>query len=146
MESNTTMTTFTSRVSRITIENATMKRNTQQRTRVTAALSDSREFISAQDLHSTLGADAPSLATVYRTLQGLTEEGAVDSVNRNGESLYRLCGAAHHHHLVCIDCAATVELDGDEIEEWAVRNASEHGFTMTSHIAEIYGRCATCSM
>jgi Fur family ferric uptake transcriptional regulator len=92
-----------------------------------------------------LGEDAPSLATVYRTLQGLAEEGSVDSVNRNGEALYRLCGSAHHHHLVCVDCAATVELDGDEIENWAARNANEHGFTVTTHIAEIYGRCETCS-
>ncbi len=122
-----------------------MKRNTRQRTRVTAALNSSREFISAQNLHIMLGDEAPSLATVYRTLQGLSEEGAVDSVNRNGEFLYRLCGTSHHHHLVCVDCAATVELDGGEIEEWAARNASGHGFTMTTHIAEIYGRCAVCS-
>jgi Fur family ferric uptake transcriptional regulator len=38
-----------------------------------------------------------------------------------------------------------VEVDGGEIEEWAARTAREHGFVTDSHIADIYGRCATCS-
>ena len=122
-----------------------MKRSTKQRSAVVAALSEAADFVSAQQLHALLGNDAPSLATVYRTLQALVDEGLADTVARAGEQVYRACGTAHHHHLVCTECAATVEVNGGEIEEWAARTAHEHGFVPVSHIAEIYGRCATCS-
>ena len=29
-----------------------------------------------------------------------------------GESVYRLCSAHHHHHLVCRACGSTVEVQG----------------------------------
>lgn len=122
-----------------------MIRTTKQRTQVTSALAAANDFVSAQALHGSLGADAPALATVYRTLQTLVEEGTADTVTRHGEALYRACGSAHHHHLVCTECAATVEVDGLEIEQWATRTAAEHGFVMESHIADIYGRCASCA-
>jgi Fur family ferric uptake transcriptional regulator len=123
----------------------TVTRNTKQRVQVFAALSAANDFVSAQSLHALLGEDAPSLATVYRSLQFLVQEGDADTVTRNGESLYRACGTAHHHHLVCTECATTVEVDGGEIEEWAARTAREHGFVIDSHIADIYGRCTACS-
>jgi len=122
-----------------------MQRSTKQRAHVVTALAAANEFVSAQSLHAALGDEAPSLATVYRTLQALAADGAVDTVSRNGESLYRACGTGHHHHLVCTECAATIEVDGEEIEEWAARTATRHGFRMDSHIADIYGRCADCS-
>lgn len=110
-----------------------------------AALAEATDFVSAQQLHVLLGRDAPSLATVYRTLQTLVGEGTADSVARGGEQVYRACGTAHHHHLVCTECAATVEVDGGEIEEWAARTARDHGFVTDSHIADIYGRCSNCA-
>lgn len=110
-----------------------------------AALAASSDFVSAQQLHALLGQNAPSLATVYRTLQTLVEEGTADTVARGGEQAYRACGNAHHHHLVCTECSATVEVDGGEIEEWAARTAREHGFVPDTHIADIYGRCDRCA-
>ena len=122
-----------------------MKRSTKQRSAVVDALTEAADFVSAQQLHMLLGVDAPSLATVYRTLQALVDEGLADTVSRGGEQVYRACGTAHHHHLVCTECSTTVEVDGGEIEEWAARTAREHGFIPDSHIADIYGRCAACS-
>ncbi len=122
-----------------------MKRTTKQRTAVMAALSAASDIVSAQQLHVLLGPDAPSLATVYRTLQSLVDDGTADSVARGGEQVYRACGIAHHHHLVCTECSTTVEVDGGEIEEWASRTAREHGFVPGTHIADIYGRCARCA-
>lgn len=121
-----------------------MIRTTKQRTAVAAALALSPEFISAQGLHASLGDDAPALATVYRTLQSLVDSGAADTVTRRGEQLYRACSTGHHHHLVCVSCGATTELEGDEVEQWAERSGIEHGFRVLSHTADIYGVCAQC--
>ena len=122
-----------------------MKRTTKQRSAIALALQSSGGFLSAQQLHDRLGEDAPALATVYRTLQALVDEGTADAVTRNGEQVYRACGAAHHHHLVCVTCGATTEISGDEIERWAEATADKNGYQLVSHVADIYGVCANCS-
>lgn len=122
-----------------------MKRTTKQRSAIAHALQSSGEFLSAQQLHDRLGDEAPALATVYRTLQALVNEGNADAVTRNGEQVYRACGSSHHHHLVCITCGATTEISGDEIERWAEATATSNGFRLVSHVADIYGVCARCS-
>lgn len=123
-------------------------RPTRQRVAVMAALGDSEQFRSAQDLHLLLrqrGEDV-GLSTVYRTLQGLADIGDVDVVLRpDGEALYRRCTSGHHHHLVCRQCGATVEVNGPAVERWADSVAAEHGYTSVDHTVEIVGVCPSCA-
>lgn len=121
-----------------------MKRNTKQREAVCAALATHDDFVSAQNLHDMLGDSAPSLATVYRTLQALAELGEIDSLVRGTETVYRACAADHHHHLVCVDCNAAVEIEADEVEAWAGRVSVAHGYELLGHVVELSGRCAGC--
>jgi Fur family transcriptional regulator, ferric uptake regulator len=59
--------------------------------------------------------------------------------------LYRLCGAArHHHHLVCRVCGRTEEIEGREVERWTAKVAAEHGFSDVAHVVELLGVCAGC--
>ncbi len=104
-------------------------------------------FASAQELHLVLHRDqeAIGLTTVYRALQSLVADGAVDLIRReDGEALYRLCGDNHHHHLVCKSCGKTVEVPGGAIEKWALKAAHENGFRDIGHTAEIFGICSDC--
>jgi Fur family transcriptional regulator, ferric uptake regulator len=105
-------------------------------------------FRSAQEIHLELvrRGDAVGLSTVYRSLASMSAAEEVDTLLRDdGETLYRRCrGSAHHHHLVCRDCGATVEVDGPAVERWAERVAAEHGYDDVSHTLEIFGRCAAC--
>jgi Fur family ferric uptake transcriptional regulator len=92
------------------------------------------------------GGDRVGLATVYRTLQAMTEAGELDVLRSDdGETLYRQCGPTHHHHLVCRSCGVTVEVEGPAVEKWAVRAADAHGFTDVTHVVELFGLCASCS-
>ena len=85
------------------------------------------------------------LTTVYRSLQSLADDKMVDVLRRDdGESIYRLCGGSHHHHLVCKGCGNAIEIPGGSIEKWAKTMASEHGFRDVGHSAEIYGLCPKC--
>ncbi|RIJ70710.1 transcriptional repressor [Nakamurella silvestris] len=123
-------------------------RTTRQRTAVSSVLSSVDEFRSAQDIHSLLRdrGDEVSLTTVYRILADSAEAGEVDVLrNDGGESLYRRCSTAHHHHLVCADCGRTVEISGSAVEAWTNAMATENGFTEISHTIEILGRCADCT-
>jgi Fur family ferric uptake transcriptional regulator len=126
-----------------------MKRNTWQREAVREALASSEGFVSAQALHSNLrDSGSPiGLATVYRALADLAVEGEADSLQQEGESLYRACTpGSHHHHLICRNCGLTVEIEADAVELWAKAVAAEHGFTQPNHIVDVFGFCAACSL
>ena len=125
-----------------------MKRNTWQREAVREALGSSEGFVSAQALHSHLrDSGSPiGLATVYRALADLAVEGEADSLQQEGESLYRACTpGSHHHHLICRSCGKTIEIEADQVEAWAKDVASSHGFTRPNHIVDVFGFCADCS-
>lgn len=125
-----------------------MKRNTWQREAVRTALGESDAFVSAQALHAALRESGSSigLATVYRALADLAEEGEADSLQQDGEALYRACTTgSHHHHLICRSCGLTVEIEADAVERWAHDVAAAHGFTRPEHVVDVFGLCAACT-
>ncbi|WIB77903.1 transcriptional repressor [Curtobacterium sp. MCPF17_002] len=124
------------------------KRNTWQREAVRTALSTTEGFVSAQALHQHLRDDGSTigLATVYRALSDLATEGDADSLQQDGESLYRACTTdKHHHHLICRNCGRTVEIEADPVERWAQDVAAANGFSNASHVVDIFGECAACT-
>jgi Fur family ferric uptake transcriptional regulator len=127
----------------------TTKRNTWQRDAVRDALESTETFVSAQALHSRLreSGSAIGLATVYRALADLAHEGEADSLQQEGESLFRACTPGqHHHHLICRSCGLTVEIEADAVESWAQRVAAENGFTQPNHVVDVFGLCADCTL
>ena len=124
------------------------RRTTRQRSAVLALLEELDDFRSAQDLHAQLRArgDSVGLATVYRTLQTLVDDGQVDVLRGgDGEAVYRRCSPVHHHHLVCRSCGRTVEVADPPVERWAAKIAAEHGFADVQHHLEVFGTCGPCS-
>ena len=122
-------------------------RPTRQRRAVAGALASFRDFRSAQEIHELLGqrGEQVGLATVYRTLQRLADAGEVDMLRtEDGEAVYRRCSETHHHHLVCRQCGATVEVEGPTVERWTRTIAEEHGYGEVSHTLEIFGTCSGC--
>ena len=103
--------------------------------------------VTAQELHARLRkrGEPLGLATVYRTLTLLADEGAIDVLSHHpGELCYRWCGEDHHHHLTCSRCHRVVELGDCELERWLERLSAEHGFVATGHTLEVAGLCANC--
>lgn len=122
-------------------------RTTRQRVQVLEALLDEPNDATAQDIHESLRRQREpiGLATVYRTLALLSEQGLVDVLmHRPGEVCYRLCGEGHHHHLTCTGCHQVVELGDCELEPWLASLGGAHGFTVTGHAVEVAGICADC--
>jgi Fur family ferric uptake transcriptional regulator len=116
---------------------------------VLAALADTTAFLSAQEIHARLRTQGErvGLTSVYRALQGLSEDGRVDVLRTpSGEATYRSCGSSrHHHHLVCDRCGATVEVEAPALERWVAQVAAEHGYRTPEHTLEISGTCSRCS-
>lgn len=125
------------------------QRVTKQRLAVSAALDDLADFVSTQELHRILQerGTTVSLATAYRILQSLADDGLVDVLrNTDGEAVYRRCAVTgHHHHLMCRNCGKAVEVEAPAVEAWAARMAAEHGFTAVEHTVEIFGLCPECT-
>ena len=118
-----------------------VQRQTRQKDAIREALRENDEFISAQDLHRWLDI---GLATVYRQLNALADAGLADTIRLDGQQLFRLCGDdGHHHHLVCVRCGRTVEIEPPS-ESWLRGIADAHGFTVESHTLEVFGLCPDC--
>jgi Fur family ferric uptake transcriptional regulator len=105
-------------------------------------------FWSAQQIHAELRrrGERIGLTTVYRHLQVLSEDGLLDTIrDAGGETLYRRCrSATHHHHLICRVCGTSVEVEGRAVEQWAEKVAAEAGFTAVDHTVELFGLCPSC--
>jgi len=125
------------------------QRRTRQRAAVDEVLDEVDDFVSAQELHQMLRARGSrvGLATVYRALQTLADDGRVDVLRSDaGEAVYRRCDQPeHHHHLVCRSCGAAVEISRPAVEAWAEDVARAHGYVDVTHTVEIFGLCPRCA-
>ncbi len=123
-------------------------RPTRQRVEVLSELGREPDDATAQQLWARLREGAGStigLATVYRTLARLRDEGVVDALSHHGsEQCFRLCMQSHHHHLFCVQCHKVVEVDDCSLGTWVDDVATRHGFVAEEHSVEISGRCARC--
>jgi len=87
-----------------------------------------------------------SRATVYRTLELLTECNLVGRVRLNEEKYRyeRLHMGEHHDHLVCTSCGKIVEFIEPRIEKLQDVVCEKYGFLATSHSHQIRGLCTAC--
>ncbi len=126
----------------------TRVRGTKQAEALASVLDSLPGFWSAQQIHAELRSrgERIGLTTVYRHLQVLSEDGLLDTIrDAGGETLYRRCrSAAHHHHLICRICGTSVEVEGRAVEQWAEKVAAEAGFTAVDHTVELFGLCPRC--
>ncbi len=129
-------------------DSARAVRSTRQRSAIVALLDEIDGFRSAQELRDELlrRGENIGLTTVYRTLQAMAAAQLLDTVRTDtGESVYRRCAeAAHHHHLVCRSCGTAVEVSGRAAEAWAAEVAAAHGFSDVTHTFELFGTCTDC--
>lgn len=107
------------------------------------------DFQSAADIFTKLQLNGThvGLATVYRNLAALAEDGILDTVkSADGTTLYRECESSeHHHHLVCRSCGKTEEFHLKGLEETLNEMGRKMGFSALSHTVELTGLCSKCS-
>ena len=125
------------------------QRKTRQLEAVLSVVRGMTDFQSAADIFTKLQLNGTrvGLATVYRNLAALAEDGVLDTVkSTDGTTLYRECESSeHHHHLVCRSCGKTEELHLKGLEETLSEMGREMGFSALSHTVELTGLCSKCS-
>ena len=91
--------------------------------------------LSAEDIYRVLieQNEEVGVATIYRVLSQFEESGIVQKLNfENNQSVYELCGAEHHDHLVCVKCNKIIEFQDEVIEKHQVKIAKKHYETEAS--------------
>ncbi len=85
-----------------------------------------------------------SRATLYRTLELLTQIGAIRPIYLRdcGPFFARVNGG--HSHLVCSSCGQVVEFQASAMEDLTQRLAQQLDFQLDSYLLEFYGRCRSC--
>ena len=85
-------------------------------------------------------------ATVFRTLDLLAEQGALERLDLpNGEHAYVACAPQdHHHHVVCRNCGASAEVDDNGLQAVVRQIGAQSGYRIEDHRLELYGLCPTC--
>jgi Fur family ferric uptake transcriptional regulator len=121
-----------------------MERSTRQRQAIRDVMSEMDRPLSPTEVLEAARHKVPSvgIATVYRTLKGLVEEGSAVLVELPGEApRYELAGKKHHHHFHCTTCGKVFELEScpGDFSFMAPR-----GFKTEKHEIVLYGRCTLC--
>jgi len=121
------------------------RRTTRQKEAIKAVLIDQDRPLLPDEIHALALKTVPSvgIATVYRSLKTLTEDGLVRCVEIPGQPpRYEGTDKGHHHHFHCQQCQGVFDLqkcvDG-------LKKLAPPGFRVTDHEIILYGLCKKCS-
>ncbi len=122
-------------------------RLTPQRLMIVSAIENSEDHISAEEMYSEVLTAYPNvnISTVYRTLELLKRLGLVTETDLGGGRFrYHPANKGRHHHLVCRDCGAIIDLDESLLAPLREALLGEHGFVADLRHLAIQGQCVRC--
>jgi Fur family ferric uptake transcriptional regulator len=120
------------------------RRNTRQREAIRSAVEAAGRPLSPNEVLESAQKTVPALgiATVYRNLRMLQEEGEVVAVELPGDGVrYELSGLHHHHHFSCTACGRVFDVEGCPGN---LDKLVPSGFQLERHEVLMFGRCAEC--
>lgn len=124
---------------------------TQQReVTVRVLLEHEKDHFSAEEVFLLVKEQFPEigLATVYRTLELLSDLQVVEKINfGDGAARFDLRstdGSHHHHHLICMHCGGVEEIMEDGLLKLEQMVERQYGFKVTDHRLDFQGVCREC--
>ena len=122
-------------------------RLTPQRIMILEAIEHSDHHISAEEIHAQIVTKYPNvnISTVYRTLELLKRLGLVTETDLGeGRVRYHPVEKGRHHHLVCRECGAIIDLDESLLTPLRSALLREYQFDADLRHLAILGRCVRC--
>src|SRR3954470_18998597 len=125
-------------------------RNGGARRAVIELLGQQNCCLTAQEIFDGLRASGRriGIASVYRILDLLTSEGAVQRIELgSGTARYEPVWPSgdHHHHLVCDSCGKVEAFEDPGLERRLSRVEQQSGYTVPAHGVGLHGSCGECS-
>lgn len=121
-----------------------MTRKTRQRDAIRTVFLRSLRPLGPQEVLEAAQSEVPGLgiATVYRALKSLQEEGLITPIDVPGQpTCYEPAELGHHHHFYCRACGKVFDVEGCPSGIGAL---CPPGFHVDSHEIFLYGRCSDC--
>lgn len=121
-----------------------MERSTRQRSAIQEAIQAADRPLLAQEVLELAGLVVPKLgiATVYRNLKAMVEDGILRQVVLPGENpRFELAGHGHHHHFRCNQCNKVFDIHSCPTD---LAMLAPKGFKIEDHDLTLYGRCRDC--
>ena len=115
---------------------------TDQRKIIAKVMSQSKDHPDVDELYKRVSKIDPkiSIATVYRTVKLLEEEGIVTKHDFKGKKArYEELSKSHHDHLIDVKTGEIVEFVDEEIEILQKKVAEKLGYNLIDHKLELYG-------
>lgn len=128
------------------------KLTSQREATVRVLLENEADHLSAEDVFMLVKDKAPEigLATVYRTLELLSELHVVEKMNfGDGVARYDLRNDSthhHHHHIICVQCGSVEEIMDDWLGPLEERLEQEYQFKVLDHRLDFQGICRNCKL
>jgi len=122
-------------------------RVTPQREMIVEAIAHSGRHMTAEEVFEEVRerTRAVNIATVYRTLDLLVEEGLASRADLGGgRVVYATVRHGPHIHLVCRHCGRVIDADAAPFEPLFEHIEARYGFVCHPHHFAIYGLCADC--
>ena len=120
-------------------------KQTQQRKVIVEHFLRLNTHVDADELHRIIHKEGHDfgLATIYRTLNLLTEAGLVEQKSFNdGRSVFEISEpGGHHDHLICTECRLVIDFEEAGIEALQIDIARKFKMELTSHRLDLFGRC-----
>ncbi len=124
------------------------ERLTRQRRAVLHALDKQGGHVTAEQLRDALRDEFPNLntGTVYRVLQWLKDHGLVSETDIGiGVKVYeRVCNPCHHH-LICLRCNRTIDVDDRYFRPLETALREDLDFRARIEHFAVFGYCADCA-
>lgn len=120
-------------------------RRTRQREALVEALERADRPLSVGELLEAASRriDRLGVATVYRAVNALLEDGSIEAVEIPGEpTRYERADKGHHHHFQCEKCDRVFDVAGC-LEN--LRKLAPPKFRVKEHAVTLYGVCAGCA-
>ncbi|WP_270179302.1 Fur family transcriptional regulator [Alkalihalobacillus sp. CinArs1] len=118
---------------------------TEKREDLVVFFAKEKRYLSAREVLTYMQKTYPGMSvdTIYRNLTLFRDLGILEETEWNGEKRYRLSCAtdAHHHHLICLDCGRTRQIEACPMDNIPVYDSD---FEVVGHKFEIYGKCGEC--
>jgi Fur family ferric uptake transcriptional regulator len=122
-------------------------RLTPQRAMVVSAIENSEDHISAEEIYAQIVAKYPqvNISTVYRTLELLKKLALVTETDLGGGRVkFHPVEKGNHHHLVCQNCGAIIDLDDSVLASLKNTLLRQYDFAADLKHLAIFGLCANC--
>lgn len=111
------------------------------------ALARQTKPVTIKELHKIVGKENCDLATIYRLFNSLEKNKLLLRVDfGDGVARYEILTEdnPHHHHIVCVRCAAIVKIEDCFVEQFQKTIAEQSGFKSVTHRLEFFGICPKC--